>query len=289
MTEPADTPRSADDAMLPTTTDTNAAARRAHERFMDAYFGKDVPFEEPAAAGPADGSPPYSTTRVVAIDRRTMRENRLVNGHDPAELADVFRILRTHVIKRLRACGASTLAITSAGMSEGKTLIAANLAISLSQIARHTVLLVDLDLRRPSLHKVFGIAPEPGLTDYLLQDAPLSECLVNPGFDRLVLLPSGAPLLASSETLSSDKMAALAAELKSRYPNRLVLYDLPPLLLTDDALVFLNHVDASLLVFAEGQTRRGDIERALELLKDHQPIGTVMNKARWTQTLAGYY
>jgi capsular exopolysaccharide synthesis family protein len=225
---------------------------------------------------------------VISVDHKRLAEQRLVNGQGSAALGDVFRILRTHVVRRMHALGVTTLAITSPGMSEGKTLIAANLAISLSQFARNTVLLVDLDLRRPSVHDVFSVDAEPGLTDYLLHDVPLAECLVNPGIERLVLLPSGAPLRASSETLSSDKMAALATELKHRYPDRTVIYDLPPLLPTDDAMVFLKHVDGSLLVIEEGRTQRADIERAIELLKDHQMIGTVLNKARWAQRSSGY-
>lgn len=223
-------------------------------------------------------------TRVVPTDGEALRERRVVAPLLHEELADTFRILRTQVVQKLEACGASTLAITSPGAGEGKTLTAVNLAISLSAYADRFVLLVDLDLRRPGVHRLFEIAPDVGLTDYLSRDVPLADCLVSPGIERLVLLPVGAPLLTSSETLASPKMADLAGELKNRYADRIVLYDLPPLLLTDDALVFLRLVDACLLVFEEGATRQADIERAMELLDGINVIGTVLNKARHTAT-----
>lgn len=267
-----------------------AKARRHREQQQPDTLEHVQATSRSATAATPDNRPPrYRSTRVNATDTNSLKERRVVAGLGDMELADAFRILRTRVIQRLSAAGGTTLAITSSGMSEGKTVVAANLAISLSQFAHHTVLLVDVDLRRPGVHKVFAVNAEPGLTDYLLSDTPLSECLVNPGIERLVLLPSGAPLTSSSEMLSTDKVTALAAELKSRYPNRLVLYDLPPLLPSDDALVFLKHVDASLLVVEEGKTQRSDIERALHLLDGHNPIGTVLNKAQATKGDYGYY
>jgi capsular exopolysaccharide synthesis family protein len=233
------------------------------------------------ADGPRMPAPqPRTSTRLVPVADDFLRQQRIVAGIDSLEMSDVFRILRTSVLQRLNTSGGTTLGITSPSMADGKTVVAANLAISLSKLPQHTVLLVDLDLRRPNLHKVFGLDESPGLADYLLGQTPLPECLVNPGIDRLVLLPSGPAQRSSSEILSSARMIALAQELKSRYPDRLVVYDMPPLLPTDDALVFLGNVDASLLVVEEGKTRRPEVQRALELLKDYRPIGTVLNKSR---------
>ncbi len=223
-------------------------------------------------------------TRVVPTDGLALHERRVVAPMIHEEFADTFRILRTQVVQKMADCGASTLAITSPGAGEGKTLTAVNLAISLAAYADRFVLLVDLDLRRPAVHRLFEITPDVGLTDYLMRDVPLPDCLVSPGIDRLVLLPVAQPLLTSSETLSSPKMARLAGELKNRYADRIVLYDLPPVLLTDDALVFLRLVDTCLLVFEEGTTKRADIERVMELLGDVNIIGTVLNKARHTTT-----
>ena len=235
----------------------------------------------PALAEPSAGAMPisYSDTRVVDIDPASLRERRLIIGPDGDALADIFRILRTQVLQRLVASNYTTLAVISPNPGEGKSLIAANLALGITRYKNHTVLLVDLDLRRPNVHRMFGLRPEVGLTDFFLNDVPLARCLINPRIERLVVLPAGSPLASSSETLSSPKMVHLADELKSRYPDRIVIYDLPPLLTTDDALVFLRHVDCCLLVVEEGSTRVGDIERALELLEGRDLIGTVLNKS----------
>jgi capsular exopolysaccharide synthesis family protein len=233
------------------------------------------------------GEVTYQQTRVVSTQEHRLRESRVIFGLTHEALADTFRILRTQVLQRLVGEGHTTLAITSPSPGEGKTLTAVNLAISLARDVNRTVLLVDLDLRRPSVHTYFHIEPEVGLSDYLLGEASLSECLINPGIERLVILPAGRPLRDSSEMLSSPKMVGLARELKMRYPDRIVLYDLSPVLITDDAIAFLQHVECCLLVFQEGTTRKGDIERTLDLVEGCNVIGTVLNKS--TQRTATYY
>jgi Mrp family chromosome partitioning ATPase len=107
----------------------------------------------------------------------------------------------------------------------------------------------------------------------------LSQCLINPGIERLVLLPIRVPMDKSSEVLGSPAMARLAHELKNRYPDRIVIYDMPPVLLTDDCLAFMANVDAALFVVAEGESAKADVERSLSLLKDCHVIGTVLNKS----------
>ena len=124
-----------------------------------------------------------------------------------------------------------------------------------------------------------GYEPGPGITDYLLRDAPLSEVMINPGIDRLVVIPAGLPAESSSELLSSPRMVELVRELKERYPSRLVLFDVPPLLTSDDGLAFVPHVDAALLVVAEGQTSYEDVERAKDMLASTHLLGAVMNRA----------
>jgi protein-tyrosine kinase len=227
----------------------------------------------PLASG---GSP---VTRVIPVSPAMLRENRVIAGFVQDPRADLFRMLRAQVLQGLAAVGGTTLGICSPNPGEGKTTIGANLAVSLAMDANHTVLLVDLDLRQPKLSECFGLAPQIGMNDYLFDGAPLSECLVNPGIDRLVLLPAGRPLSNSSEALTSPQMVSLARELKARYPDRLVIYDLPPLLASDDALVFLPLIDATLLIVSEGLTNAGDVRRAVELLDDRKLLGTVLNRS----------
>ncbi len=229
-----------------------------------------------ATPSPSSGEP---MTRVAPVPESTLRDHRVIAGFAQDSRADLFRMLRAQVTQRLAATGGTTLGICSPNPEEGKTLIAANLAVSMAMDANHTVLLVDLDLRHPKLAEMFGLSAETGMSDYLFDGAPLSDCLVNPGIDRLVLLPAGRALNNSSEALSSPQMVNLAKELKARYPDRFVIYDLPPLLSTDDALVFLPQIDATLLIVCEGLTRSGDVQRAIELLDERKLLGTVLNRS----------
>jgi protein-tyrosine kinase len=145
------------------------------------------------------------------------------------------------------------------------------------------VLLVDADLRDPSVHRYFGLQPELGLSDYLLHDAALADLLIHPaGIPRFMILPGGKPLANSTEMLSSPKMTRLVDELKTRYTSRIVLFDVPPLLASADTLAFSPYVDAALLVIEEGKTSAQDARRASELLANTQLIGTVLNKSRST-------
>ena len=232
---------------------------------------------------PRDLSAPiaYSETRVEKTEPHILREKRVIAGVPQEQLADAFRILRTQVLQRMSAQSHSTLAITSPNPEEGKSLTSVNLAISLAMDVNHTVLLVDLDLRRPSIHEFFGIKPGVSIIDYLTGGAPLADCLINPGIERLVVLPAATRVGNSSELLSSPEMVSLAKELKARYPDRLVIYDLPPLLATDDSLVFLQYVDACLLVVEESRTSIEDINKSVDLLKGCNLLGTVLNKSQY--------
>lgn len=239
--------------------------------------------DQPAPA-PEDGR----RTRLLRADPESLRAKRLVAHLDSGALTDRFRMLRTQVLQRLAQANGTTLAITSPSVGAGKTMIAANLACSIAGFAHHTVLLVDLDLRRPGVHAMFGIEPAVGIRDCLLQGTPLADCLVNPGIEGLVLLPAGAPVAESSELLSSARMAEIAQELKTRYPDRIVIYDLAPILVTDDALVSLQHADGCLVVIEHGGTRKDEIERAARLLEGVNVIGTVLNKARGAPAKGAY-
>jgi exopolysaccharide/PEP-CTERM locus tyrosine autokinase len=223
----------------------------------------------------------YTQTRVMDVDRQHLREQRIITDHERGAIADAYKILRTQLLQRLNDNSWNTLAITSPGAHEGKTLTAINLAINLAQEVTATVLLVDANLQQPGIHNHFGLNPEKGLSDYLTQDTPLAELLIHPaGMDRLVLLPAGRPLANSSEMLNSPKMKHLVEELKERYQSRIILFDLPPLLASSDTLAFSPYVDAALLVIEEGKTSSPDLQQCVELLQTTNLIGTVLNKSR---------
>jgi capsular exopolysaccharide synthesis family protein len=246
-----------------------------------APVSSDAALLAPSAAEVA-GAPAhinYTQTRIVRPDPAVFKRNRVIAGSQDDGVVDAYRMLRTRVLHRMHQNGWRSLAITSPGPGEGKTLTAVNLALSLAMDVNHTVLLVDLDLRRPSVHKLFGYEPQYGIADFLFSDMPLSDVLFTPSVERLVVLPGCTQQENSSELLSMPRTRELVAEVTARYPERIVLFDLPPLLLVDDALAFAPYVDAFLLVVEEGETAKVALAEARDLLQNVNVIGTVLNKA----------
>lgn len=246
-----------------------------------ARLREEIP-DRPGPESPARIS--YTQTRTVHIAPEILREHRLVDGFGAGSYRDAYKILCTQVLQRLRENDWNALAVTSPAGREGKTLTAINLAISLSREVDCTVLLVDADLRAPGIHRCFGLPAGPGLGDYLSAGVALADVLVHPGIDRLVLLPGGTPLANSSEMLGSQKMMNLVQELKTRYPSRIIVFDLPPVLSAADALAFSPYVDAAILVVEEGGSDREQVQRAAEMLGTTRLIGTVLNKSRQAES-----
>ncbi len=229
----------------------------------------------------------YTHTRTVEVAKDLLREKRIISGIEQNSFTEAYKILRTRVLHSLKENGWNSVAITSPGCQEGKTSIAINLAISLAMEVDYTVLLVDADLRHPSIQNYFGLDTEKGLSEYLTDNEPLDKLLIHPaGFPRFILLPGGKSLINSSEMLNSPKMVRLVEELKTRYPSRIVIFDLPPLLTAADALVFSPYVDTALLVIEEGKTESEDVKRAVGLMQGYQFLGTVLNKS-WTGSKDG--
>ena len=222
----------------------------------------------------------YSATRRVQLDEGVLSMNRIIAGdiHDPR--VEAYRQLRSQVLISMKRNSWHTMAITSAQENAGKTLTAINLAICMSQEVTNTVMLVDLDLRTPHVHTALGIDIDKGIVDHLLHDEPLENILVNPEFPRLVVLPGLPQGSHSSEILSSPEMSVFMDDITNRYPDRIIIFDLPPLLRNDDAIVFVPKADAFLFVVEQGVTRADEIERSLQLLGPSKMMGTILNKAR---------
>ena len=234
----------------------------------------------PDVPSPATQATGESQTSTISVEDSILRENRIVMGLEPCEFTDAYNLLRTQVLQRFKENNWNVLAVTSPGEGEGKTLTAINLAISIAREVDYTVLLVDANLRHPWMLDHFGIPQRKGLSDYLTSDIPIDELLVRPSrVEHLVLLPGGQRLEHSAEMLSSPRMQELVKEMKSRYHSRIIIFDLPPVLSSADALAFSPYVDAALLVVEEGVTQKEDLERAVELLSTTNIVGTVLNKA----------
>jgi protein-tyrosine kinase len=231
----------------------------------------------------------YTETKTVALDKLALREKRVIFDRTSDGISDQYKLLRTQVVQKMKVNGWNALAITSPTEGCGKTLTAINLSISLARDVNHSVLLVDMDLRRPSIHSYFYSQEEPGISDYLEKHQKLNEILFNPNLERLVILPGNKPIENSSEMLSSPAVVQLVTELKNRYPNRIVIFDMPPLLSCDDMLAFAPFIDAVMLVVEEGNTSKEDLKRSYELIGNTNVLGIVLNKSQDAGNSFGYY
>ncbi len=251
-----------------------------------------TPLEMPPPVTGAElavGGIQYSATRTVPVREDELRRQRIITGSDDSLVREEYKILRTQILQRTRDQQKNTLMITGPLPNEGKTLTAINLAISLSHEVDKTVLLVDADLRSPSIHAHFGLPSGPGLVNYLAGEASLPDLLVHPqGLDKLVILPGGKAVAGAAELIGSPMMGNLVRELKHFYPDRYVLFDLPPLLSYADPLAFAPFIDGIILVVEMGKTRREDIQKCVELLKNFPVLGMVLNKVD-VRDHEGYY
>jgi Mrp family chromosome partitioning ATPase len=130
------------------------------------------------------------------------------------------------------------------------------------------------------VHELFGVSATPGLADYLAGKAEAASCIIDPGIDRLSLLPAGASVAHSAELLTSGRMDELTRDLTYGGTGRIVIVDAPPILASDEAIVLARHVDCGLLVVSEGRTPKADVESAFGLLPGLPFVGTVLNRSR---------
>ena len=231
----------------------------------------------------------YEQTRVVSLNHDLLAKNRIVAFNKNNHLSLGFDILRTQVIDKMLKNGWRTMAVTSPIPACGKTMVSINLGMSIAHHTDRTAMLVDFDLRRPTVSKYLGLTSGPTLNDVLSGDATVSESLVNPGLDRFVILPTAIPVKHSSEVLSSHKVSNLITEFRERYSERIVIFDLPPLLGTDDAMIMLKQVDCVLVVVGNGMVSKTDLEESMRYVDQDKLLGTVLNKAKISQSQKGYY
>lgn len=239
----------------------------------------DAASTPPAGTLPAVSKIQYKQTSVVNLDPRHLEAHRIISFTKTDARTVSFDRLRTQALYQMAEHGWRTLAITSPGVGCGKTTVAINLAMSIAHQTEHTVLLCDLDLRNPRMAEYLGLPPGPSLVDYLNEQVPLSEVFVNPGIPRLTLLPNHKAIMNSAEMMMTSRMKALVSDIRNRYASRLVIFDLPPLLTTDDALAFLPQVDCALMVIENGVTSKSQAREALSLLQATPLLGAVLNKA----------
>jgi len=234
----------------------------------------------------------FSRLKTVVPDEDLLASNRIIAAQADAPEHTYYKVLRTRVLQRLRASNWSVLGVTGAGPGEGKTLTALNLAYSLAKDVNHNVILIDADLRRPSIHEILGIEPEFDLSNFLDGTAKLEEILVRPNEERLAIMTNQHPHRDSSEILSSPEMAWLSQQLKGFGPKTITIIDLPPVLAGDDVIAISPLLDALLLVVGQGTCRRDALAETHELLHDSNGphvLGVILNRAREKKLKSSYY
>jgi capsular exopolysaccharide synthesis family protein len=234
----------------------------------------------------ASGAIRYTKTRVMTLDAEILQENRIIMGlqHDPR--ANLFRVLRTNILKQLRENNWNSFFVTSATPGSGKSFVAINLAIAIALEGNQTVLLVDADLRRPSVNKSLGLECKFGFIDFLSGIASLEHILVHPGIDNLVVLPGKESKVNYSELIASAKMSDFVKESKKRYESRIIIFDIPPLFVADDALIYMSYCDTALLVVEDEINTSSELQHAMQILEDTNLLGLVVNKSK--QPLPSY-
>jgi capsular exopolysaccharide synthesis family protein len=220
----------------------------------------------------------YSSYPIVALERESIASEQ-------------YKILREQ-IKRLRGeLGIRHFSITSPVKRDGKTTVAVNLAAALSLDYEEKVLLIDGDLRDPSIHRYFNIPESPGLADYLAssESMKLENLVCESRVPGLHILPAGKPSHFASELLAKERMKQVLKEAQAEFPGHHIIIDGPPILSTPDPLVIARHVDGVLLVVRAGKTPRDYLTKALQSLNSNKIMGVVLNGADLGMSSKYYY
>jgi protein-tyrosine kinase len=238
-----------------------------------------APAREPEPVAPAD-TEHAAQSRRIDLDLSGLAAQGLLVPHSPRTLlADQYRVVKRPLIRNAIGKGMSKLAhgnlimITSALAGEGKSFTAVNLALSIANELDHTVMLVDADVARPSVMRMLGLADAhgrveaPGLLDVLEGRVEMANALLKTNVDKLTLLPSGTPHEKATEMLASDAMSRLLDEMARRYPDRIIIFDSPPLLQTTEARVLATHMGQVVVVVRAEHTAQAAVTDALATIE----------------------
>jgi protein-tyrosine kinase len=249
-----------------------------------------VPHMPPPQARPRSGDtlpealPPITQLEPVrvAFDSSAARDNRLMlNSSVIADrgIIAAYGMLRTRLLHRMRAKGWQSLGITSASPQDGKSLTAVNLALSLAREKNNNVVLIDLDMRNPSVCRTLGISPSVELLEYFEgRTQSLDGMFMSIGIENLIVAGNVTPIQHSAELLSSTRLEELLLFVKRSVPNPLIVIDLPPVVSPEDTLVVAPRIDSLLLVASEGVTSRTEVQKAAHLLEGFPLAGFVLNR-----------
>lgn len=230
---------------------------------------------------------PVFTSRRVELDLESLASAGIVTPNAPrSAIADQYRVIKRPLIQNALGKGAvplnhgNLIMVTSAMSGEGKSYTSINLAMSIAAELDHTVMLVDADVARPSIPRVLGLAPGPGLLDLLEGRAEMSQVLLRTNIEKLTVLPSGSPHPRATELLASEAMRNLIDDMATRYADRIIIFDSPPLLLTTESRVLATHMGQIVVVVHAGRTLQADVQHALSTIESCPVRMMLLNKAQ---------
>ena len=251
---------------------------------------------EPSPALRTETAPtlPTPASRRVELDLDALAAAGFVTPSAPrTRTADQFRVIKRPLIRNAMGSGKTSAAhsnlimVTSALAGEGKSFTAVNLALSIATELDHTVMLVDADVARPSVLRIFGLPTGPGLLDLLDDSTDMSQVLLRTNIDKLTILPSGTPHARATELLASEAMRQLLDDMASRYPDRIIIFDSPPLLLTTESRALATNMGQIIVVVQAGKTLQSDVQHALSTIESCPVKMMLLNQVR-TDARNGY-
>ncbi|KKO46870.1 exopolysaccharide biosynthesis protein [Arsukibacterium ikkense] len=243
---------------------------------------------------------PDSSSHMVQLDLATLEKKHFVSLSSERRLInEEYRVIKRKLINNAFGALSKTLnhpnliLVSSSRPGEGKTFSAINLALSIALEQDKTVLLVDADVLRPNVSKTLNISHSLGLTDYLQSpDVTVPDILLSTNVERLKIITAGSPHHLSTELLASERMLQLVNEFATRYSDRIVIFDAPPLLGVNETAVMAAMCGQAVIVVEENRTRLAEIEQSVSLLPKEMAMGFLINKAHRNQGKGygyGYY
>jgi exopolysaccharide/PEP-CTERM locus tyrosine autokinase len=287
---PEGTPAPSSDLTLPTAISGEDASVAGAVRIS-------TPAVAARASSPFPGESPARRSRDVTIDLVRLAAQGYVTPDSPrSQLADEFRVLKRPLLNNAHGKSAAPIRranlimVTSSVAGEGKTFTSINLAMSIAMEIDSTVLLVDADVARPAILDRLGLPSSPGLLDLLTQPSlQMADVLLKPNVDRLTILPAGTPHPRATELLASAGMSRLLDEMATRYPDRILIFDAPPLLLSTESRALASQVGQVLLIVEADRTTQTAVTSALGMIESCPVVMTVLNKTDPSQSGGGYY
>jgi receptor protein-tyrosine kinase len=252
---------------------TNSAARSPTEQQLSAQTEPTL-----ESAIPAQGM----------INLARLKQAGLITPDgERSQLAEEFRVIKRPLLMNAFGRGAARVAngnlimVTSSLPGEGKSFCAVNLAMSIAMERDHTVLLIDADVAKPSVPRYLGLKTDRGLMDLLIDDSlQMSDVLIKTNVEKLTLLPAGRGHRYATELLASNAMDRLLDDVARRYPDRIIIFDSPPLLATSEARVLATHMGQIVMVVEAEKTTHEAVKEALKHIEGCEVVGMVLNKGK---------